>query len=150
MEMRLTTTSLGATIPIKSKAIGLSAFNGLHIKFKQGPIIRQFVMHKPVSLNKDGTFGVSLLGTKWFKVRDPDRGVMIKEFHGKTAQIEVSPAYGFSNVDIKLTIFDDQDQPWYTIEKINIPSNGYATTGFRLRAKLIHGRITYHGKIKKP
>lgn len=149
--MQIGATSFGAKIPLpKDTGFGITVANGALIQVRQGIITRVFVMSKPISFGKDGSFGGALFGTEWFKVKDPDKGIMIKDFHKKLAELDLSSTLGLAKVDVSLTIYDDLNQPWYTIEKVNVKNQGgFVTTGFKLRAELIQTKVVgSHEKTK--
>jgi hypothetical protein len=157
MEMMICCTSFGVKLPMKIFDLGITIANGTKIKFKQGKVIRSFIMSKPISFKGDGALGFTMAGSKWFKVENPDKNVLIEDFENKVADFSISSTCS-RTMDMTLTIFNENMQPWYEIKRVEIPTPdntiAVSTTEFTLRATLIMNsisydgkRVSYHGKI---
>lgn len=139
MEMRVGVTSAGLKLA--------NIANGLLLGFRVSSLEYYFALTDSFSIGS-GAFGFALLGTDWFKVKNSTKKISIREFHEKKAQIEISGAYGYGKIDVKFSIFDKNNQPFYSIEKINIPSRGFCLGGLKIREKIALSKIKYRGKIK--
>jgi len=148
MEMKIAATSFGFKVPLPNEgSFGVTIANGVLILIRQGLITRTFVISKPVSFGKDGVFGGALLGTEWFKVKDPEKGILIADFNNKLADLTLSS--GVSKVDVSLKIYDENNQPWYSMERVDVDVEGGAsTTGFKLRGNIKQSK-TIKGQIQQ-
>ncbi len=140
MQMRIGCTSVGLKIPLVPKdfSLGVSGANGVWFEIKQGFVVNQFKMNSSISVSNNGVLGGVAFRTEWFEVRDPDKGVLIRNFDKKLAEVDITPLYCRPRVDVSLKIYDEYDQPWYyTMEKVNVLMKGFITAKFHLREKMI-------------
>lgn len=150
MELKIGITSGGVKIPWKKLNLGISALNGVTLQVQQGFVVHQFAMKSTISFGFEGTLGAVLAITEWFKVADPDKGVLIKEFDGKLCEINVTPHCPKPIVDVELKIYDENNQnSYYDIGKVvNVPltNANLMQTNFFLREPLkLHSVKGWHG-----
>ncbi|MBT8341502.1 MAG: hypothetical protein KJP07_15965 [Desulfatitalea sp.] len=134
----------GASVEAAAFHRGLSFLDGIgfevghffFIDFELTMFRRLFLITDFIKFSPSGTgIETTSIVMKDVEVSNPPKNVTIADLNGHTADVTLTKN-GFSKMDIKLVIMDKMDQPHYTIEKVNVPYEGFSTGDFNVRGKL--------------
>lgn len=117
--------------------------SGIILMAKTKMFERIFVISDPVEIHKMNTgFRATMMMMDDFEVSDPPKNVVIANMDRNLADIEVESRTA-SVADVKITICDELNQPYYTIEKYNVPYEGFITSEFGIRGDLKAVKTSY-------
>lgn len=126
--------------------LGIKFSSGIMMEFETKLFRRIFVISDPVSLIKGAGISATLIGMDYFEVSDPPKNVVLADLKHHLADVEIE-GRNFSKADVKIAICDKLNQPYYTIEKYNVPYEGLMTSNYSVRGELIATK-TFH-KIRE-
>lgn len=125
--------------------LGMKFGSGIMLEFETKLFRRIFIISDPVSLIKGAGISATLIGMEYFEVSDPPKNVVLADLNHHMADVEIE-GRNFSKADVKITICDKLNQPYYTIEKYNVPYEGFMIKDYSVRGELLAAK-TFH-KIK--
>lgn len=126
--------------------LGIKFSSGIMMEFETKLFRRIFVISDPVSIIKGAGISATLIGMDYFEVSDPPKNVVLADLKHHLADVEIE-GRNFSKADVKITICDKLNQPYYTIEKYNVPYEGFMTSDYNVRGELLAAK-TFH-KIRE-
>jgi hypothetical protein len=116
--------------------VGMKFGSGVIVEFETQLFRRLFVISDPVSLIKGDGIKATLIGTGYFEVSNPPKGVVIADLKQHLTDVEIK-GRNAKKADVKITVCDKLNQPYYTIEKYNVSYDGFMTSEYRARGELI-------------
>lgn len=121
---------------------GIKFGSGVLMEFETQLFRRVFVISDPASPIKGDGIKATLIGTDYFEVSNPPKSVVIADLKHHLTDVEIE-ARNSKKADIKITVCDKLNQPYYIIEKYNVSYEGFITKDYRARGELIATK-TFH------
>jgi hypothetical protein len=116
--------------------IGIKFGSGIMMEFETQLFRRLFVISDPVSLIKGDGIKATLIGTDYFEVSNPPKSVVIADLKHHLTDVEIE-GRNSKKADVKITVCDKLNQPYYIIEKYNVSYEGFMTSDYRVRGELV-------------
>lgn len=128
--------------------VGVTFGSGVWMEFETQLFRRLFVISDPVSLIKGDGIKATLFRTDYFEVSNPPKTVVIADLKHHLTDVEIE-GRNARKADVKITVCDKLNQPYYTIEKYNVTYKGFITSDYRARGELLATK-TRHKIIDVP
>ncbi|MGD8835343.1 MAG: hypothetical protein PVJ19_10395 [Desulfobacteraceae bacterium] len=123
-------------------SVGMKFGSGVLLEFETQLFRRLFVISDPVSLIKGVGIKATLIGMDYFEVSNPPKSVVIADLNHHLADVEIE-GRNMNRADVKITVCDKLNQPYYIIEKYNVSYEGFMTSDYSARGDL-NATKTFH------
>ncbi|HEX5486006.1 MAG TPA: hypothetical protein VFX23_08410 [Limnobacter sp.] len=141
MEIKLIASSIGAAIP--RIGVGFSLFAGVYIMTRRTPNDKPYVLgiaSKPEIGGNNGSLIASHVETAWLKI-DLSKHNWLCNRHalaGKRAEVKLSGTLVYKGkLDLSITVFDDQNESIFSIDKVDVASTGGQLTDTAIRGTIV-------------
>jgi hypothetical protein len=136
LQMKIISSSLSVGVP--KTDLGLNVFSGTYIQFDvNGEIVTYGIATKFTGGKVNNTLVFGHIDSNWFEI-NPEHKEKLLGVRNKLAELEIAglvPGYG--SADIKLTVFDQYNSPWLSIELVSEPVRGLLVSDIKIRDRLL-------------